>query len=87
MAKSKVMIDINSAEEREIVINVIKLIDSFSAALVNLTLNGICNATFTLAQSFSAFYNNIRILSEPDAAKTGFACHLRAYAKGHNVCA
>lgn len=69
MAKSKVMIDINSAEEREIVINVIKLIDSFSAALVNLTLNGICNATFTLAQSFSAFYNNIRILSEPDAAR------------------
>ncbi|MBQ7578965.1 MAG: arginine--tRNA ligase [Clostridia bacterium] len=60
---------ISSPEERNIVINTLKLIDSFSLALENLTLSPICTAVFNLAQSFSVFYNNIKILTEEDKVK------------------
>ena len=60
---------INNKEERVVLINVIKLIESFALALENLTLSPICTATFNLAQSFSVFYNNIKILNEKDEAK------------------
>ncbi|MBQ7453014.1 MAG: arginine--tRNA ligase, partial [Clostridia bacterium] len=60
---------IGSPEEREIIINLLKLTDSFNLALSGLTLSPICNSVFALAQSFSVFYNNIRILSEKDDKK------------------
>ena len=60
---------IENKEEREIIINLLKLIESFSLALENLSLSPICSAVFNLAQSYSVFYNNIKILTEKDAQK------------------
>ena len=60
---------IENKEEREIIINLLKLVDSFSLALDNLSLSPICTAVFNLAQSFSAFYNNVKVLSEKDDVK------------------
>ena len=57
-------ITITKPEEKEIVMNVMKLIESFKISLDNLSLVSLTNALFTLAQSFSVFYNNIRILNE-----------------------
>ena len=60
---------IENKEEREIIINLLKLVDSFTLALENLSLGPICTAVFNLAQSFSAFYNNVKVLSEKDDVK------------------
>ena len=60
---------IENKEEREIIINLLKLIDSFTLALENLSLSPICTAVFNLAQSYSVFYNNIKVLSEKDSVK------------------
>jgi len=62
-------IRISSNEEREIIMNTLKLIESFKISLQNLSLVSLCNAVFALAQSYSTLYNNIRILSEPDDAR------------------
>ena len=62
-------ISVSLDEEKIIVMNVLKLIESFRISLTNLSLVSLCNATFALAQSYSTFYNNVKILSEKDCAK------------------
>ena len=62
-------INVNSAEEREIIINTLKLIESFNISFENLSLVSLTSAVFSLAQSFSVFYNNVRILSEENETK------------------
>ncbi len=57
-------ISISRIEERNIIINLLKLIESFSISIENLSLSSLCNATYNLAASYSTFYNNVRILSE-----------------------
>ncbi len=60
---------IDSPETRNIIINLIKLLDSYYVAYQENSLNALCLAVYNLASSFSLFYNNIRILTEQDENK------------------
>lgn len=62
-------INISSVEERNIVVNLIKLYDSYTTSYNDNTLNSLCLAVYNLASAFSCFYNNIRILTEKDDNK------------------
>ena len=59
-------IEIKTSEEKVIVMNLLKLVESFRISLENLSLVSLTSAVFALAQSYSTLYNNIRILSEPN---------------------
>lgn len=56
-------------EEKSLVIEILKMIDSFKLALNNYAPHQICNAVYNLASAYSLFYNNVRILSEKDNHK------------------
>lgn len=69
LAKSdgfKKHIVIETPEERQIVLSIFKLIDSFEVAYNTLSLSPITNAVFVLASAYSTLYNNVRILTEKD---------------------
>ena len=62
-------VNITTPEERNVLININKLIESYSLAFKGLTLSPICTAVYNLAASYSNFYNNIRILNERNKEK------------------
>jgi arginyl-tRNA synthetase len=60
---------ITDADQRELVINLMKLSGAYQTSYAEYSLNGLCLALYNLCASFSRFYNNTRILSEPDENK------------------
>ncbi len=58
-----------SQEEKNILIAMLKLADAYSIALQEKSPSVICNALYNLASAYSTFYNNTKILSEPDQNK------------------
>lgn len=72
LAKSagfKKYINIETFEERLVVLSIFKLIDSFELAYNSLSLSPIANGVFVLASAYSTLYNNVRILSEKNASR------------------
>ena len=55
-----------TAETRDIMINILKLIDSFDQAYKENSLHSICLALYELCSTFSNFYNNVKILATED---------------------
>ncbi len=60
---------VSKQEEKEIIINLMKLIDSYDQCYKEHSLNCLCIAIYNLSSSFSTFYNNIKVLSEQDEVK------------------
>ncbi len=60
---------ITKEEERNIMLNLIKMYDSFLTAYNDNSLNSLSLAIYNLASAYSQFYNNIKVVSEPDKAK------------------
>lgn len=56
-------------EEKNLVIEILKMIDAFYNALSNYAPHLVCNAVYSLCSAYSTFYNNVRILSETDTKK------------------
>jgi len=59
---------IRSPEERRLVLQLLSLADTLSAAEDKRAPNLLCEYAFELAQNFSRFYGEHHVLSEPDAA-------------------
>ena len=59
-------IDIKLAEERNIIVNLIKLADSYETSYKDNSLNSLCLAVYNLASAYSQFYNNVKVLTEKD---------------------
>lgn len=68
-AKVNGKINITTTEERKIVLAVLKLTSSFLTCYKDSSLNSLCLALYDLCSAYSNFYNNIKILSEPDENK------------------
>lgn len=62
-------IAIDSVEERNIVLSLLKLISSYRICYEDKSLSSLCLACYDLASNFSAFYNACHILSEQNEAK------------------
>jgi len=62
-------ITISNADERNIVLAVLKLSSSYQVCYDSYSLNALCSATFDLASAFSTFYNNHKILTEENVDK------------------
>ena len=78
--KSKILV---TDETRDIIINILKLIDSFEIAYKEYSLHSIALAVYDVCSSFSNFYNNIKILSTEDyATRQNYLniCHLTYHA-------
>lgn len=58
-----------SLTETGLVVEILKLIESFKQAIDNLSPSMVCNAVYNLASAYSTFYNNTRILTEKDKDK------------------
>jgi len=54
---------------RNVLISIIKLIESYNVALNTMSLNAITEAIYNLANSFTAFYADQNIIHEPDLNK------------------
>ena len=63
------LVKIETSEERNIILAILKLNSAYQIAYENYSLNGLCVATFDLASAFSTFYNNHKILSEEDQCR------------------
>ncbi len=59
-------VDIQSNEERKVILNIFKLIESYDICLSELSLNSLCLSLYDVANAFALLYNNIHILSEKD---------------------
>ncbi len=64
-------IDIFDADQREIVLALDKLCAAYASSYADYSLNSLCLALYNLCAAFSRFYNNTRILTEPDDNKRG----------------
>ena len=62
-------IKIYSQEEKQIILNILKLISAYQICFNEKSLNTLCLAAYELASSFSTFYNNHHILNEKDDSK------------------
>ena len=62
-------VSVSTKEEKEILINLMKMLDSYFVCYKEHSLNMLCLSIYNLAASFSTFYNNIKILSESDKTK------------------
>jgi len=62
-------VDIETEEERNIVLAILKLNSSYQICYENYSMNPLCLATFELASAFSTLYNNHKILSEQNEKK------------------
>jgi len=62
-------IKISTSEERNIIINMIKMYDSFVSSFNDNSLNSLALALYNLAGAYSLFYNNIKVLTEQDENK------------------
>ncbi len=57
---------VQTKEEANIVLNILKQIESYETCLKDLSLNALCLALYNVANAFSQFYNNINVLKEKD---------------------
>ena len=64
--EDKWLINVNDKNQRAIAINFLKLQESYFTGYKSTSLSPVCNAIFDFASSFSKFYNDTRIISEPD---------------------
>lgn len=62
-------INISLAEEKNIIVNLVKLYDSYATSYNDNSLNSLALAVYNLASSYAQFYNNIKVLKEPNEAK------------------
>ena len=62
-------IEISSKDEKEIIINILKLNSSYYECFNQKSMNSLCTSAFDLASSFSTFYNNHKILTEQNEQK------------------
>lgn len=62
-------ISISSAEEKRIVLALLKLLTSLNVCYKDNSLNALCLSLYDLCSAYSNFYNNVRILNEKDASK------------------
>lgn len=62
-------IELSSADERNIVLAILKLNSAYRICYDTHSLNSLCLATFDLASAFSTLYNNHKILSETNAKR------------------
>lgn len=62
-------INITLPEERNIIISMIKLYESYNQAYNDNSLNSVCMALYNLASSYSQFYNNVKVLKEENVNK------------------
>ena len=60
----KTEFNITTDEEKNLVIEILKMIDSFGVALNSYAPHIICNALYNLASTYSTFYNNTKVLKE-----------------------
>jgi len=65
----KTEFSLNTAEEKNLIIEILKMIESFRGALNNYAPHMVCSSLYSLASSYSTFYNNNRILTEKDEKK------------------
>ena len=59
-------VNIQSEEEKNIALAILKLNSAYKVCYDAYSLNALCLATFDLASAFSTLYNNHKILTEPD---------------------
>ena len=62
-------INISTQEEKNIIMNMLKVLDCYEVCYQDKSLNLLCNNLYNLASAFSTFYNNIKILTEQDTDK------------------
>lgn len=62
-------IKIETKEERDILMMLLKLNSAYFVGYADYSLNLICSSTFDLAKAFSTLYNNTKILSEKNLEK------------------
>ena len=61
--------DFYTDEQKDVLISLSKLEESYDQAFIEKSLSGICSALYDLAKNFSSFYNSEHILSEEDEKK------------------
>ena len=59
-------VSINNAETQNIMLALFKYLDSFIQSYKDNSLNSLCLELYNLCSAFSTFYNNVKILIEPD---------------------
>lgn len=64
-------IRVETQEEREIVLAILKLNSSYRVCYDAYSMNALCLSVFELASAFSTFYNNHKILSQADEERKG----------------
>ena len=71
-------VSVETEEERNIVLAILKLNSSYKVCYDSYSLNTLCLAAFDLASAFSTFYNNCKILTEQNEerklAMLGICC-------------
>ncbi len=60
---------VNDEEEREIIRAILRLNSVYDICYRDKSLVSLCNSAYVLASSFSTFYNNHKVISEPDLKK------------------
>lgn len=56
-------------EEKNIVVNLVKMFDSFATCYQDNSMNALALSVYNLASSYAQFYNNVRVLKESDDEK------------------
>lgn len=62
-------IEIETEEEKQIILSILKLISAYQICFDEKSLNTLCLAAYELASAFSTFYNNYHILNEKNEKK------------------
>ncbi len=62
-------IKVETDEERNIVISLVKMYESFTTAYEENSLHSLCAAVYNLASSYAVFYNNIKVNTEKDSKR------------------
>lgn len=60
---------IENDEQKNIIISIIKLLESYQQCFNEKSMNSLCETAYNLAGAYSTFYNNTKILTEPDLKK------------------
>ena len=62
-------ISVSLPEERNIVLSMLKMFDSLTSCYQDNSMNALALSVYNLASSYAQFYNNVKVLKEPDDAK------------------
>lgn len=62
-------VNICDAEQRELIINLDKLNNSYITSYLDYSLNSLCLSLYNFCSTFSRFYNNTKIMTESDIEK------------------